>query len=190
MLASLTKWFQDNGDHFLNQLSIILLGGNMTGVVPPTWKYAPFVTVILSMLHTFFVPPSTPTAVPTVQAAKQAGNVRLFMLAALTLLAACAALGIAAPQSFDEKLAAAQVSETAVVNAATTAVSAGTLSSTAGQHVLDTAHQVDGFIKAAQAAESAGTATGSSAANNLALATSALSALNTFLQAETTAKGK
>lgn len=61
-MSGLVKWFQDNGDHFLNQVSIFLLGGQAEGLVPPGWKYAPLVTAALSFLHTVFVPPSTPAA--------------------------------------------------------------------------------------------------------------------------------
>ena len=103
----------------------------------------------------------------------------LFILAALT---ACAALGINGSLSLDEKLAAAQVSETAVVNAATAAVQAGTLSSTNAQHVLDTARTMDGFLAAAKADVGAGNTT--SAQSELALATSTLLALQSYVNAQ------
>lgn len=53
------QWFKSNGDHFLNQISIFLLGGNATGMLPPGWKYTPFITMGLAMLHTIFVPDQT-----------------------------------------------------------------------------------------------------------------------------------
>ena len=55
-MDTLKKWFLANGDHFLNQVSILLIGGEGTGMLPPSWKYTPVVTVILSMLHTIFIP--------------------------------------------------------------------------------------------------------------------------------------
>jgi hypothetical protein len=55
-MDSFVSWFKSNGDHFLNQVSIFLLGGQATGMLPAGWKYAPLVTVVLSFLHTVFVP--------------------------------------------------------------------------------------------------------------------------------------
>lgn len=55
-MSALVQWFKDNGDHFLNQVSIFLLGGSGAGLIPPNWKYAPLVTVVLSFLHTLVVP--------------------------------------------------------------------------------------------------------------------------------------
>lgn len=112
---------------------------------------------------------------------KQGGWARLGFIATLLVLvvvclAACATL------SFDEELASAYTAHTAVVNAATQAVTAGTLSSAQGQQVLTMAQSSRALLDAAKAAETAGNAPGAS--SELALASSALSALQTFVNAQ------
>lgn len=105
---------------------------------------------------------------------------RALLAAAVLLSAGCAVFGpTASPQSFDERLAAAQIAETAVVKAATDGVNAGTLSSAHGDQVLGTAREIDGYILGAKQAQVAGdTAT---AGNSLQLAMTALTALQAFV---------
>lgn len=112
---------------------------------------------------------------------KQGGWARFWFLSTLLTLAvvclvACATL------SFDEELASAYTAHTAVVNAATQAVTAGTLSSAQGQQVLTMAQSSRALLDAAKAAETAGNATGAS--SELQLASSALTALQTFVNAQ------
>lgn len=61
-----TSWFKSNGDHFLNEISIFLLGGQATGMLPASWRYTPLITVVLGALHTIFVPdqPAPPAKAP------------------------------------------------------------------------------------------------------------------------------
>lgn len=114
-------------------------------------------------------------------ASKQGGWARLGFLASLLVLVvvclvACATL------SFDEELASAYTAHTAVVNAATQAVTTGTLSSAQGQQVLTMAQSSRALLDAAKAAETAGNAAGAS--SELQLASSALTALQTFVNAQ------
>lgn len=94
----------------------------------------------------------------------------------------CAALGLATPQSFDQKLANAYGVHTAVVSTAATAVTAGALTSDDGAHVQILAIQSRQLLDAAKVAEGAGDPT--TAAGRLALATSVLTQLQTFLAAK------
>lgn len=101
------------------------------------------------------------------------GFLTTLLVLAVVCLVACATL------SFDEELASAYSAHTAVVNAATQAVSTGTLSSAQGQEVLSMAKSSRSLLDAAKAAETAGNASGAS--NELQLASSALAALQTFV---------
>jgi len=60
------QWIKSNGDHFLSQVSIFLLGGSATGVLPPGSKWAGLVTVVGAFLHTLLVPdqPAPPSPAP------------------------------------------------------------------------------------------------------------------------------
>lgn len=99
----------------------------------------------------------------------------------MVLLAACNSLGLATPQTFNQRVAVAIGVHTAVLQATTTAVSSGKLSSSDGQAVLTQADNARALIDAAVAASAAGDATG--ATNKLALASAALTALQTYLNA-------
>lgn len=132
---------------------------------------------VVTFLGHFWHEKTQATAAPA-QSGKQGGWARLGFVATLLVLAvvclvACATL------SFDEELASAYSAHTAVVNAATQAVTTGTLSSAQGQEVLTMAKSSRSLLDAAKAAETAGNATGAS--NELQLASSALSALQTFV---------
>lgn len=105
----------------------------------------------------------------------------LVLLIALAL-PACASLGLTSPKGFDQSLAEAYGVHTAVLSATAVAVSAGSLSSADATKVNQMALNARGFLDAARAAEQAGNTKG--ATNELALATAALTALQTFLNSK------
>jgi hypothetical protein len=104
---------------------------------------------------------------------------RPFLLPLLLLLSGCTILGITKPLTFDEQLATAYTAHTTVVQAATVAVRAGSLSSSQGDKLSAMANTSRSILDAAKAAETAGNTAGASA--QLILATSALTAIQTFL---------
>ena len=98
---------------------------------------------------------------------------------ALSLITACASLGLAPADSFDARLAYAYGTHTAVLQAATAAVSAGTLTRKDGEAVLTLAQQSRTLLDSARAVENTDPTT---AAGRLALAASILSQIQTYLQ--------
>jgi hypothetical protein len=126
--------------------------------------------------------PATPTATPT---GKQGGKAIFSMLLALTvvtgIVAACSVLGLASPKSFDEQLASAYGVHTAVANAAATAASTHAITLAEAEQVQNQVISSRALLDAAKSAETAGNASG--AASDLALATGALTALQTYLNA-------
>jgi hypothetical protein len=109
---------------------------------------------------------------------------RALFILPLLALTGCQLLGITKPLSFDESLATAYVSQTAVLNAATTAVSAHTITSAQGQHVLTMAHSSRALLDEAKTLENSGNVT--AAGTELTLAATALTALQQFLNKQTT----
>ena len=99
-------------------------------------------------------------------------------VAALVTLVACAQLGLSSAKTFDQKLAYAYGTHTAVLQSAAAAVNAKTLSPTDGEEVLKLADESRALLDAAKAAGD--TATGGS---KLALATTILTQLQTYLNA-------
>ncbi len=105
---------------------------------------------------------------------------KAFVPASLALLLnACGSLGLATPQGFDQQLATAYSVHTAVVQATTTALAAGTISTNDAESVQNMEKNARSLLDAAKTAETAGNA--ASASSDLALATSALSALQQYL---------
>lgn len=102
----------------------------------------------------------------------------------LFLLAGCSALGLEPAQSINQKIAYAYGTHTAVLQAATSSVAAGAMTSSDGQQVLQMADQAKAILDAATAAMTAGDSNG--AASKLQLATAALAALQQYLNAHTT----
>ena len=103
-----------------------------------------------------------------------------FAALALTFLVGCASLGLATPKGFDQQLAAAYGVHTAVVSATATALTAGSISSaeaTAVQTQALTARQLLDTAKTLETANPTG------ASNDLTLASSALTAIQQFLNA-------
>jgi len=137
-------------------------------------------------------PVGSKSPAPGAPVSKQGGFLTLELALALVaslgsllvaaLLVGCAALGITQPLSLDEQIASAYTTQTAVVQAATAAVSSGTLSSTDATHVLTMAQTSRGLLDAARAAEGTGNTAGAS--SELALATSALTALQAFVNSQ------
>lgn len=100
-------------------------------------------------------------------------------LTLVLLLCSCAQFGLTTPQGFDQQLANAFGVHTAVVSATTTALTAGSISSSDAEHVQTIANTSRTLLDTARAAEAAGDTAG--AQKNLVLALSALQALQTYL---------
>ena len=113
-------------------------------------------------------------------AGRRLTTLRLAWIAAgLSLITACASLGLAPADSFDARLAYAYGTHTAVLQAASAAVNAGTLTPKDGEAVLTLAQQSRTLLDSARAVESTDPST---AAGRLTLAASILTQLQTFLQ--------
>lgn len=108
--------------------------------------------------------------------------IRKYSLYILLLLAGCAQLGLQAPQTFDQKLAYAYGTHTAVQNAAAGALNAKEISSDEAKQVLKLADESRVLLDAAGAASSAGDI--SSADGKLLLATSILTQLQAYLRSK------
>lgn len=102
-----------------------------------------------------------------------------FLAVALSLITGCASLGLAPADSFDARLAYAYGTHTAVLQAASAAVTAGTLSPNDGETVLTLARQSRTLLDSARAVEHTDPST---AAGRLALAVNILNHLQTYLQ--------
>jgi hypothetical protein len=110
---------------------------------------------------------------------------RLAYLPLLLLIAtACAQLGIAPAQTFNQKLAYAIGVHTAILQATTNSVTSGNLSSSDATAVLKQADTAKTVLDAAAAANAAGDLTGAN--NKLALATATLTAIQSYLNTHTT----
>jgi flagellin-specific chaperone FliS len=98
---------------------------------------------------------------------------------AFYLVIACAQLGLAPAKSFESRLAYAYATHTAVLEAAASAVKAGTLSKTDGQAFLKISDEartlLDSALNVYQQHDTAG------ADNKLALATAILTELQSYL---------
>lgn len=106
---------------------------------------------------------------------------RLSLLPLLLLvLSACSTLGVAPAQSFDQKLAYAYATHTAVLTTATNALSAGTIKSADAEQVLKLADESRALLDGAKAVSSTDP---TMAGNKLALAASILTQLQSYLQA-------
>lgn len=111
-----------------------------------------------------------------------------FPIAILIALAlqACASVGLPTPKGFDQRLATAYGVHTSVVQATTTALTTGSISVTDAEAVQGMEKNARSLLDAAKAAEVAGNASGAS--SELALATSALTALQAYLNSHGSAK--
>ena len=108
-------------------------------------------------------------------AAHRTHYARLWLItAALSLIAGCASLGLTPADSFDARLAYAYGTHTAVLQAASAAVNAGTLSKKDGSAVLTLGEQSRTLLDSARAVEGTDPTT---AAGRLALAVNILSHL-------------
>lgn len=95
------------------------------------------------------------------------------------MLGACASLGLSSAQSFNQRLAYAYGTHTAVMQAATTAVSSGALSTADAEQVLKMADQTKVLLDGARTLSASGDLTGAN--SKLSLALTALTALQTYL---------
>lgn len=120
---------------------------------------------------------------------KQGGYVRLGWLAfglaplaallLLVILPACSSLGLSTAQSFDEQLAYAYGTHTAVEQAAASAVNAHSITAAEGQAVLSLGDQARALLDSAKAVE---TTNATGATKDLVLATAVLQQLQQYLQ--------
>jgi len=107
---------------------------------------------------------------------------KFFAMMALAIIAACAQVGVVAPQSLDEGLAYAQGQVSALEQSAAVAVSSGQLKPAVAQQALALGDQATAAISAARAAEAGGDT--STAQGKLAIATSILNQLAAMLAAQ------
>ncbi len=98
----------------------------------------------------------------------------------LVLLSACSSLGLAPAQTFNQKLAYAYGTHTAVMQAAASSVQEGSLSGDDATQVLKMADESKVILDSARGLYASGDATGAN--NKLALALAALTATQTYLK--------
>jgi hypothetical protein len=98
----------------------------------------------------------------------------------ILLLSGCAQLGLAPAQNFDQKLAYAYGTHTAVLNATTASLNGKSITSADAEQVLKLANESRTLLDAARAAAGAGDP--STANGKLALATSILTQLQAYLR--------
>lgn len=103
-----------------------------------------------------------------------------FALLALVLLAACTSIGIQPAKSFDQQLAYAYSSHTAVLDSASNALEAGDITTEDAETVLQLADQSRVLLDSARLAAGAGDV--ATAEGRLALATNVLEQLLTYLR--------
>lgn len=100
-------------------------------------------------------------------------------IVAILMAAGCASLGLEPAQSFDQKLAYAYGTHTAVLKAADAALTAGSINVEDARKALNLADEARTYLDAAKLVYAAGD---TGAANNkLALATAILTQLQTYL---------
>lgn len=110
----------------------------------------------------------------------------LSLVVLATILTGCASLGNEPAQTFNQRLAYAEGVHTAVLDAATSSISAGTVSSASGLTILNEADKAQVALNAAEAAHAAGDEAGANA--KLVTALAALQALQDFLRSQGGAK--
>jgi hypothetical protein len=108
------------------------------------------------------------------------------LVLAIVSIFGCSTIGLSTPKGFDQQLAESYGVHTAVVSATATAVTAGSISSTEAGIVQAQAMKARQLLDTAKAIEVTNPA---GATNDLQLATSALVALQTYLNSQA-AKGK
>jgi hypothetical protein len=121
---------------------------------------------------------------------KAGGFARITLIAVLALMTTaaaivestgCASLGLAPAQSFDQGLAYAYGTHTAIEQTAAAAASSGAISQAEAASVLKLGDQSRQLLDSARTVEAAGNAAGAS--QDLALATAILTQLQSYLQA-------
>ena len=112
---------------------------------------------------------------------------KAFVLLLLTIMvAACGTGGIVKPQNFEQQLAYAYGTHTAVLQAAANAVSYGAMSSKDGEHVLKLADETYLLLSSAKVAVGVGDVT--TAQGQLTLATNILTQLQAYLNSKSKVK--
>lgn len=111
---------------------------------------------------------------------------KLYLALLLFVCAACAQLGLAPAQSFDQKLAYAYGTVTAVTQAATAALNSKDITSADAEQILRLRDESRSILDAAKVASSVGDTT--TANGKLLLATSILTQLQAYLNSRQGAK--
>jgi hypothetical protein len=109
---------------------------------------------------------------------------RILILAVLAMASGCQTLGLTPAKTYNQKFAYAVGIHKAVLQTIDDSVNGGSLSSADARALLKQADNARGLLDAAQTANSLGDKTG--AQNNLTLATTALTALQAYLNAHQT----
>jgi hypothetical protein len=104
----------------------------------------------------------------------------LLGLFVMICMCACAQLGLVAPKTFTEKLAAGYIAHTAVLTSATAALDAGDIKSADAEEVLKIANESRKVLDGAKLANAAGDI--QTAEGRLTVATAILTQLQTFLR--------
>ena len=107
-------------------------------------------------------------------------KLRNYTYVLLLVLFGCAQLGLTQPKTFDERLAYAYGSHTAVLQTAAAAVNAKTMTSAEGDQVLKLADESRAVLDAARVAARAGDTAGAN--TKLVLAVAVLTQLQQYLQ--------
>lgn len=106
----------------------------------------------------------------------------LTLFAFAIVLAGCASLGTEPAQSFNQRLAYAEATHTAVLEATDSSLNAGTITSSQAQTIVSQSDNAELVLSAAKTAYQAGDTAGANA--KLATALTALQALQDYLRAQ------
>ena len=175
---------------FWLSLAISIGIGVPAGILSPHLAYLIFIYAAIATIIIFFALDFFPER----RGEQLSPKLKRFLFAPLFLmicgfsagLTGCATIGLSTPQSFDESLAEAYGVHTAVVSAAAAALTAGSITVAEAKAVETQAESSRALLDAARVAEVAGaTAQPQEAQNDLTLAETALTALQTYLNAQT-----
>lgn len=174
------NWFANNGDKllaFLTGVSALLV--TQATALHLDEQIVAWITLgsaIATLAHTLWFPGNTPPP----PSGKQAGRASVTLLCMLipALLVACATLGLQAPKSLDEQIAAADQLVTSTAQATDQALTAHQVTVDQAQRVSSLMHQTVPFLDDAKTAERAGDTAGAN--RNFALAQAILTSLQAY----------
>jgi hypothetical protein len=137
-------------------------------------------TVLRGFMNTAAATTTAPPQAKSHWAVAIMAMVLISVMSAVGSLTACSSLGVTAPKGFDQQLAVAYTTHTAVLQALATATTAGSISSAEAVQVNTQAQSARALLDAARAAEATNPA---GAQTNLTLALTGLTALQGYLNA-------